>query len=55
MLALSKLKGTITETYDSIQTNQNLLASAFEAALQTHRQCRRPAGAQRASRPWPGS
>jgi hypothetical protein len=31
MLALSKLKGTITETYDNIQTNQHLLASAFEA------------------------
>ena len=31
MVALSKLKGTITETYDNIQTNQNLLASAFES------------------------
>jgi hypothetical protein len=31
MIALSKLKGTITETYDNIQTNQNLLASAFES------------------------
>jgi hypothetical protein len=31
MMALARLKGTITETYDSIQTNQNLLASAFES------------------------
>ena len=29
MMLMSKLKGTITETYDSIQTNQNLMASAF--------------------------
>jgi hypothetical protein len=34
MIALSKLKGTITETYDNIQTNQTLLASAFEAPYQ---------------------
>jgi len=31
MMVLSKLKGTITETYDSIQTNRNLVASAFES------------------------
>ena len=31
MIILSKLKGTITETYDQIQTNRNLLASAFES------------------------
>jgi hypothetical protein len=31
MATMSKLKGTITETYDSIQTNRNLLASAFES------------------------
>jgi hypothetical protein len=29
---LSMLKGTITESYSNIQTNQNLLASAFETA-----------------------
>ncbi len=34
MTALSKLKGTITETYDNIHTNQNLLASAFETSFQ---------------------
>jgi hypothetical protein len=34
MLTMSKLKGTITETYDNIHTNQNLLASAFETAYQ---------------------
>jgi hypothetical protein len=28
---LSKLKGTITETYESIQTNRNLVASSFES------------------------
>lgn len=33
-LNLSKIKGTITETYTSIQTNQNLQASAFETAYQ---------------------
>jgi hypothetical protein len=31
MMILSKVKGTVTETYDNIQTNQNLLASAFES------------------------
>jgi hypothetical protein len=34
VLKLSKIKGTITETYSSIQTNQNLQASAFETAYQ---------------------
>ena len=34
MTTLSKLKGTVTETYDSIQTNKNLLASAFESSYQ---------------------
>jgi hypothetical protein len=34
MLAMSKLKGTVTETYDNIQTNRNLLASAFESPYQ---------------------
>jgi hypothetical protein len=29
MMVMSKLKGTIIESYDSIQTNQNLMASAF--------------------------
>jgi len=29
MAMMSKMKGTITETYDNIQTNQNLLAAAF--------------------------
>jgi len=29
---LSKLKGTVTETYSSIQVNQHLMASAFESA-----------------------
>jgi hypothetical protein len=29
MAMMSKLKGTITETYDNIQTNQHLLAAAF--------------------------
>jgi hypothetical protein len=29
MMIMSKLKGTIIESYDSIQTNQNLMASAF--------------------------
>jgi hypothetical protein len=32
MQTMSKLKGTITETYDNIHTNQNLLASAFETS-----------------------
>jgi hypothetical protein len=31
MMLMAKMKGTITETYDSIQTNQNLTASAFTA------------------------
>jgi hypothetical protein len=31
MTTFSKLKGSITETYDNIQTNQNLVASAFES------------------------
>ena len=31
MMMMAKLKGTVTETYDSIQTNQNLTASAFTA------------------------
>jgi hypothetical protein len=52
-VALSKLKGTVTETYTSILTNQNLVASAFETAF-------KPAGnatAARAKRgaPTPGS
>ena len=34
MMQMAKLKGTITETYDSIQTNKNLLASAFETSFQ---------------------
>jgi hypothetical protein len=34
MRTMSKLKGSITETYDSIRTNQNLLASSFESAFQ---------------------
>jgi hypothetical protein len=34
MMAMSKLKGSITETYDNIQTNRNLLASAFESPYQ---------------------
>jgi hypothetical protein len=34
MMALSKIKGTVIETYDNIHTNQNLLASAFESAYQ---------------------
>jgi hypothetical protein len=33
MTAMSKLKGTVTETYDNIRTNQNLLASAFETSF----------------------
>jgi hypothetical protein len=40
---ISKLKGTITETYSNIQTNQNLLASAFETAY-------KPTGAPAAPR-----
>jgi hypothetical protein len=32
MVTMSKIKGTITETYDNIRTNQNLLASTFETA-----------------------
>ncbi len=31
MMIMAKLKGTVTQTYDSIQTNQNLTASAFTA------------------------
>ena len=34
MTALSKLKGTVTETYDDIQVNQNIPASAFETSYQ---------------------
>jgi hypothetical protein len=34
MMALSKIKGTVTETYDNIHTNQNLLASSFESTYQ---------------------
>jgi hypothetical protein len=34
VLAMSKLKGTVIETYDSIQTNKNLQASAFESSYQ---------------------
>jgi len=34
MMAMSKLKGSITETYDNIETNRNLLASAFESPYQ---------------------
>ncbi len=33
MTTFLKLKGTITETYDNIRTNQNLLASAFETSF----------------------
>jgi hypothetical protein len=33
MVAFSKIKGTITETYDNILTNQNLLASSFETSF----------------------
>jgi hypothetical protein len=45
---LAKLKGSVTETYTSIQTNQNLMASAFETAF-------KPAGntAVRGKRPAP--
>ena len=32
MTYLTKLKGTVTETYSSIQINQHLLASAFESS-----------------------
>jgi hypothetical protein len=32
MIAMSKLQGTIIETYSGIQTNQNLQASAFESS-----------------------
>jgi len=32
VLALSKWKGTITETYSTIQTNNSLVASAFETS-----------------------
>jgi hypothetical protein len=32
METMSKLKGTITETYSNIRSNQNLLASSFETA-----------------------
>jgi outer membrane lipoprotein-sorting protein len=34
LATVSKLKGTITETYDNIQTNQNLVASVFETPYQ---------------------
>jgi hypothetical protein len=34
MMALSKIKGTVTETYDNIHTNQSLLASSFETTYQ---------------------
>jgi hypothetical protein len=44
---LAKLKGTIIETYTAIQTNQNLLASAFESAYKAAA----TAGAARAKRP----
>jgi hypothetical protein len=33
MTTFLKLKGTVTETYDNIRTNQNLLASAFETSF----------------------
>jgi len=42
-VALSKLKGSITESYTSIQTNQNLMASAFETSF-------KPAGTPAAPR-----
>jgi hypothetical protein len=32
MMMMAKLKGSITETYSNIRTNQDLLASAFESA-----------------------
>jgi hypothetical protein len=48
MTMLSKLKGTITETYDNIQTNHNLLASAFESAYQPTVD---PAASMRSKRP----
>jgi len=34
LMNLSKLKGAVTETYDDIQINQNLPASAFETTYQ---------------------
>jgi hypothetical protein len=34
MRTMSKLKGSITETYDNIHTNQNLLAASFETSFQ---------------------
>jgi hypothetical protein len=34
MATLSKLKGTIIETYTNIRTNQNLMASTFETSYQ---------------------
>jgi len=34
MIALSKIKGTVTETYDNIHTNQNLPAASFESVYQ---------------------
>jgi len=45
MTTLSKLKGTITETYSNIRSNQNLLASSFETAY------RPPANAAAAAAP----
>ncbi|HEY3860329.1 MAG TPA: hypothetical protein VGO59_00455 [Verrucomicrobiae bacterium] len=46
MEMMGKLKGTITETYDSIQTNKNLLASSFETSFQPSS----PAGANAGTR-----
>ncbi len=34
MMTFLKLKGSVTETYDNIHTNQNLLASSFESSYQ---------------------
>jgi outer membrane lipoprotein-sorting protein len=34
VLTYSKIKGTVTETYDNIQVNRNLTASAFESSYQ---------------------
>jgi hypothetical protein len=45
MTVISKLKGSVTETYSNIQTNQDLMASAFESAYKA------PANAAGAARP----
>jgi hypothetical protein len=48
MMNLSKIKGTIIETYDNIRTNQNLVASSFESAF---RPTVNPAAAAPSERP----